>query len=342
MIKDIYFLTQAAALYGTIPEKLQPINEGFQNKIYQFSKNNTKWILRITTGKHKSHNLIQGELDYILFLKRCGLSVSEPVLSIKGNLIEKIQCNGESYYCSAFVKAEGGHIRVQDPAQWNASLFKSWGELLGRIHKAGKQYEIELKDSQVKRPRWSEEHPYNHELFLKVKPGAVKDKYESVVSALRTFTMDANHFGLIHNDYHQGNIFVKDGTITVFDFDDCCYFWFAYDIAAAFYHAYWQHTSYNEADLTFDQTFLVPFMKGYAEGNTLTEEIIDQVPLFLKLRELFLYQLFHKVWDINQLEDWQAYTINNLEKNIETNTVYAGLDENRILQIKKALNVFDK
>ncbi|WNB90831.1 phosphotransferase [Bacillus sp. NEB1478] len=342
MIKDMHYLRQAAVLYGTEVEELQPITEGFQNEIYQFSKNSTEWIVRITAGKHKSEHSIKSELEYIQFLKRCDISVSEPVPSMKGNLIEELRCNGESYYCSVFVKAEGGPIRVQDPAQWNASLFKNWGELLGRLHQVGKQYEIELTDVQVKRPRWSEEHPYNHEFFLNLKPGAVKEKYESVVSALHTFPMDANHFGLIHNDFHQGNIFVKDGTITLFDFDDCSYFWFAYDVAAAFYHAYWQHTSFNGPDPTFDQTFLVPFLKGYAKGNILSEELIDQIPFFLKLRELFLYQLFHKVWNINHLEDWQAYTINNLKKNIEANTVYASLDQNRILQIKKALNVFDK
>ena len=45
----------------------------------------------------------------------------------------------------------------------------------------------------------------------------------------------ADSYGLIHNDFNDGNFTVDydNGDITVFDFDDCCYFWFMYDLACA-------------------------------------------------------------------------------------------------------------
>jgi len=45
---------------------------------------------------------------------------------------------------------------------------------------------------------------------------------------------------LIHTDVHAGNFFVDDGRITVFDFDDSSYQWFASDIAIALYYTIWR------------------------------------------------------------------------------------------------------
>ena len=42
-----------------------------------------------------------------------------------------------------------------------------------------------------------------------------------------------DRFGLIHADMRLGNLLVDGDTVTLIDFDDCGFCWFAYDFAAA-------------------------------------------------------------------------------------------------------------
>ena len=145
---------------------------------------------------------------------------------------------------------------------------------------------------------------------------------------LSAFERKESTFGLIHNDFHQGNLIItKDGTITTIDFDDCAYNWYAQDIAVAFYHAYWQHSSYNGNNKAFPHTFMNHFFKGYQVENFLHEDIVEQIPIFLKLREIFLYQLFDRTWDKNNLEEWQKYTFLDLEEKIKKSIPYAGISD---------------
>lgn len=83
----------------------------------------------------------------------------------------------------------------------------------------------------------------------------------------------------------------------------------------------WTGLSFNPGRTTLPADFLENFLKGYSEENNLKEQIIDQIPMFLKLREIFLYWLFHQRWDLSNLEDWQEYTLVQLRKNIENDII---------------------
>ncbi|WDR03023.1 phosphotransferase [Devosia algicola] len=43
----------------------------------------------------------------------------------------------------------------------------------------------------------------------------------------------SHRYGLIHADMRLGNVLADDNSITLIDFDDCGFCWFAYDFAAA-------------------------------------------------------------------------------------------------------------
>jgi amicoumacin kinase len=324
-------LEKAASLYGVSSKDLKQISEGFQNKIYCYTKSNGDYIMRITSSEKRSREMLNGEISWVQFLKNSGVSVSVAIPSENNQFIEEVH----HYYVTSFEKAPGGPVHVQNSDQWNATFFRRWGRTLGQVHDAGKQF-ME-NESNTSRPKWNYEHPYNHELFMEMPSEVMKKKYDELVRKIEISPMDERHFGLIHNDFHQGNFFVYQDKITLFDFDDCSVFYYAYDIATAFYHAYWQHSSYNSAEDDFTVSFFTHFLNGYAETNILTSGMIDQLPVFLKLRELFLYVLFLKVWDIEHLQDWQDYTIRNLKTSIENNTIYARLDTKLLNQIKQNL-----
>jgi Ser/Thr protein kinase RdoA (MazF antagonist) len=72
-------------------------------------------------------------------------------------------------------------------------------------------------------------------------------------------------YGLIHGDVHAGNFHLHQGVVHLFDFDDCCYHWFAADIANAIYYAVWHQARY-EAPGADPAGFAVRFTRALLDG----------------------------------------------------------------------------
>jgi Ser/Thr protein kinase RdoA (MazF antagonist) len=75
---------------------------------------------------------------------------------------------------------------------------------------------------------------------------------------------DIDSYGLIHSDIHQQNMLVNDNHISVLDFDDCQYGFFALDIGIALYHAIWWGLPEDDsAKNDFALKIIKNFMAGY-------------------------------------------------------------------------------
>ncbi|MGG3560757.1 phosphotransferase [Neobacillus rhizosphaerae] len=304
-----------AARYDLAPEELIPITNGFQNSVYSYCKDGRDYILRISNRNKKSFSALENELKFIAALEKAEVSVSRPVPSKNNLMIELV----DKYFVVAFEKAQGVAVDVTDANVWNSDLFYNWGKQIGRMHKVSQRIELD-------RPKWTKEEPDLLNLLPKINSKLIIDRYTKLLDELREFHQDSHLFGLIHNDFHQGNFFVKDRRITVFDFDDCAYHWFAYDLAVSFYHAYWLTSSFTPEQTDFSKIFWLHFLKGYAEEQPIHREMLEQIPIFLKIREIFLYVLFIEKWDLHSLEDWQAYTLKDLKHRIEEQIPYSNVN----------------
>lgn len=302
---------EAAKRYDLNAGTLQPLTEGYQNVMYSFETPKGSRILRITPESKRSYEERVAEINWLHYLDQLGLSVSNSIPSIENRLIETVYMDGEKYYLTAFIKAEGCPVNVGDRSEWNISFFQKWGRVMGKMHHVTKSFQ----PNGPKRMSW---HETNRDMYhFKKLPVGIADKYEKLLKRVDTFQRDQDTFGLIHFDFHQGNFLTKDNTITLFDFDDCAYYWFAHDIAVSYYHAYWQGTSWYPEWKTFGKDFMISFLDGYQHENSLPKEILQQIPTFLKMREIFLYQLFLEKWNMNELEEWQSETLQNLKYQIE-------------------------
>jgi amicoumacin kinase len=299
-------------LYGQIEGDLVRINDGFHNTVYT----TRHFIFRVTPSSRRKKSDITNELTFIESLWKYGVPVSLPVKSLLERLVEPLD---ENHFVVAFEKAKGTPIDVTNRNVWNKQLYFHWGNLLGKMHNAGGKIK-------VNRPTWTVNQPDLLNLFPKITSGTIANKYKQLLNKLMNFQPTTNLFGLIHNDLHQGNIFVNEGSLTLFDFDDCAYHWFAYDIATAFYHAYWQASSFTPENTNFSREFWEHFLRGYQQEHKISKEIIQQIPIFLKIREIFLYTLFLEKWDLANLQDWQAYTLTDLKSNIESGKPYSDVN----------------
>src|SRR5271154_671527 len=77
---------------------------------------------------------------------------------------------------------------------------------------------------------------WDHPVFSAAERRLVMETRDRIRGAMDRLGCDPAIFGMIHADLHDGNLLSDGERLTVIDFDDCAFGWFAYDIAVALYH----------------------------------------------------------------------------------------------------------
>ena len=303
-----------------ISEKDIHLLDGFESFIYEFQQADQSYILRIGHSSRRPENLIRGEVDWINFLHRGGAGVSRAILAESGGLVVPVDDGcGEFFLATAFEKAPGG-----PPGKdlMGADFYKAYGRLLGCMHKLTKGYQP--GNPAWKRPRWDEPIMLEVLGWLPDSETRVAQRYIELKEYLDRLPESSDAYGLIHFDAHMGNMFVDHkGRITLFDFDDCSYSWLVNDIAIVlFYIALGKE---DQAALT--KEFMTHFMNGYRRENHLEDSWLKEIPYFLKLREIDLYAVIHRSFDVDNIDHpWVAMFMENRKQRIEDGVPFIDFD----------------
>jgi len=312
-------LEKALDCYLILTEQAQPL-DGFESFIFEFERDEGPGILRISHSIRRSMELIRGELDWVNYLFNGGASVACPIPSKSGEWVEIIEDGaGGSFLAAAFERAEGESHRGKG---WSPELLFNYGRLIGQLHRMSRDY----KPQQVswKRPQWDDPVMLEIDQYLPEEDQQVMRIYVELRDYLRDLPRDIASYGLIHQDAHQGNFFVTEsGKITLFDFDDCVYSWFVNDIALVLFYA----AMGQEDQAAFVTEFLTGFLPGYFREHQLDPIWFKEIPNFLKLREIDLYAVIHRSFDVENLDDpWCIRYMDGRKKRIEGNIPYLDFD----------------
>jgi amicoumacin kinase len=311
-------LQAALQCYDIAPEAAQKL-DGFESFIYKFTRPEGEYVLRIGHSGRRTPDLIRGEVDWINYLADRGTSVARAVLSRHGNLVEQLADGyGGEFLCTAFVKASGGEVRAE---QINERLFRSYGRLLGRMHALAKNYVP--SNPAWKRYAWDSPENNTTDRQLPASETLSMQKYHELMAHFRSLPCDRDGYGMIHQDAHPGNFFVdEDYTITLFDFDDCVYGHFIYDIAMVLFY-----TSMGEQDRAeYTGRFMPVFLSGYREENLLDPLWLKQLPHFMKLREIDLYTAILFSFGPKPEDHWCANYLEGRREKIEQDVPFIEFD----------------
>ncbi len=283
-------LASASAAFGIVPSTLKRLGS-FENFVFECELDGQPRILRLTDSEHRTPEAIHGELEWIAHLADNGVSVSRAVQSKSGGLVETIPLDlgnrneGICFSAAMFEKAPGKHAGPED---WNERLFEQWGEMTARMHRLAKSFQPSRPE--YKRRHWRDDEDLDIAAILPAGHELVIARFEELIARLLSLPTDPDSFGLIHVDFHQGNFFVHEGRITLFDFDDCHYDWFANDIAIPLFYA--SRSPMSGADTpAFARKFLGSFLLGYRKVRDLPEFWLNTLHDFMKLREMLLYSI---------------------------------------------------
>jgi Ser/Thr protein kinase RdoA (MazF antagonist) len=320
-IKDRYdegIYQQALARYNVRAEQVKRL-DGFESFIYEYARNGQEYILRVGHSLRRSPGLIAGEVDWINYLADGGVSVARAVASSTGKLVEVIDDGqGGAFLATAFEKAPGEPIRSE---AWNGDFFKRYGRLIGRMHALSKAYRP--PNPSWKRPNWDGPLMLDLESWIPDREPRVKERWAELNAYLQGLPRDGDGYGLIHQDAHAGNFFVHGDEIILFDFDDCVYGWFAYDIAVVLFYAVMGAQDWP----AFTRSFMTNFLAGYAQENELPPGWLARIPHFLKLREIDLYAVIHRSFDVQNLDDpWVKRYMDGRRQRLERGAPYIDFD----------------
>lgn len=100
-----------------------------------------------------------------------------------------------------------------------------------------------------------------------------------LAGALSSLPTDADHFGLMHADLHLGNLMANGDQLTVIDFDDAGFGWFAHDLAVSL------HPVLDEPWFADARAAL---LEGYRTVRPFGETSTAWIDTFLTMRSLMI------------------------------------------------------
>lgn len=117
----------------------------------------------------------------------------------------------------------------------------------------------------------------------------------------------------------------NDLNLTMIDFQDCEKHFYIFDLAVPVYSAIEYSFVGNGNIVDYENSITKAILDGYQEENELPKEMIDKLPLFIKLKEVFEYSIMHMYWNKEELTEEQVRIMNLYRMKIENKHAYINI-----------------
>ena len=282
---------------------------GFENFVFGTGQD----VYRITWEGHRSHDQLAAELEFLDYLQQAGAPAIKPRTLPDGSLLKRF---GE-FHVARFEQVHGESPCTE--SGYTPGVIRQWGRSIGQFHQLASQF-----DPVHQRGDWRTDENHQFDKRIPAEQAQVLVAAQTLMSDLSNLPVSTGTYGLIHSDAHVGNFLVHKGGLTFFDFDDCLYTWFAYDVATILFGAALQPWVPRDQQKIAGEIerFLDEFLAGYAETHDTAALMLEHMPVFLKLRELSLYAVIHAFMDMDELGWYASRFMEGRQARIEMQVPY--------------------
>ncbi|MGI8890554.1 MAG: phosphotransferase enzyme family protein [Chthoniobacterales bacterium] len=284
-----------------------------QNFVYAVERDDGPAILRFTHESHRSAQEVEAEVRWMQDLHERGLPVPEVRYSQNGALVETADSSHGRFLVTCFKRLAGQAPDPTDLRVWNPSMFEQLGAVMARLHQAA--YEAAWTPASLARRSWREENvAQNFHFYVPADEKMVHRAFDRLLGELDLWPRARDSYGLIHADLNHANFFITSGGLDIFDFDDSCYFWFAYDLVVPIFH--FPAAAQPEFDAKAREA-LVALLRGYESVRRLSTQWLETMPLLFKWRDLVTYGFFYQQLKIGNLPERLRTTFLSMRARIE-------------------------
>jgi Ser/Thr protein kinase RdoA (MazF antagonist) len=281
----------ALALWDHAPGSLEPVRAS-NNFVYRFV--DTAGRPRYLRIGETSVDKTQAELDFVNYLSANGADVAAPVRSLAGNLVEPLETSAGMFCAVVFEGVSGEQVKWGLDAENRKLLFER-GQSLGKLHRVAQSY----RPSGPRRLHWYEDDLFTEpEKYLTVQEIVPRREYEELIHWMLNRPRTLQNYGMVHGDFGSFNTLRRNGGLVAFDFDDCCYHWYLYDLAVSIRSARKLPSKYRKA-------YLRVLVEGYASQRDLNGEGVREIAQFCRVAALYRYVSLKRKWDFSNLTEKQ-------------------------------------
>ncbi|QQR35323.1 phosphotransferase [Devosia oryziradicis] len=242
------------------------------------------FTLRVHRTGYQSRVSIESELAWLMALRRdTALAIPEPIPGRDGKLLQHFETPHGARIAVLFRYIDG---HEPQPDSNLGDLFVTLGRYAAIMHNHVTMWH---------RPPGFERQVWQAATILdadgpwgdwRLAPGItdstrpVLDRLDSALwLRLAAYGTGVDRYGLIHADMRLGNLLVDGDKVTLIDFDDCGFCWFAYDFAAAI--------SFHETNPAVP-ALRAAWIEGYKTERQLTQDDIAAIDSMVMLRRMAL------------------------------------------------------
>lgn len=254
------------------------------------------YALRVHRPGYHDLAALESELTWTEALAAAGLPAPAAVRTRDGRTYAKVALpNAAEVRHVGLVRWVGGTSLAEDlganakPTEIRA-VYASLGQLIADLHLASIQWS---PPPGFKRHAWDAQGLVGEQpiwgRFWEIEGAsgaqraallAVRNQLLDILSAL---PKNPDAYGLIHADLNCDNVLRKGGCLSVIDFDDAGFGWFAFDLAVAA----WYRMDAPNGTPQFEAAKAALF-DGYRRRRPRCAQVLELVPLFLLVRTLML------------------------------------------------------
>jgi Ser/Thr protein kinase RdoA (MazF antagonist) len=330
-------LASACQLYATTPDLLIPLSGGHYNVVYKFPLQQTSLVsktcevsmygvMRIGVQDCPPEQTL-GMLEWARFLSEHGAPVTAPLPSTNHLLLEQLTHDDTCYIVTAFENAEGILAENIPPSEWTDDLFQGIGSAVGKFHRISLDYRPSRPA--LTRPMWFDSYEIHEATkLLATSSDPAREKLSCLVNELKQLPTSQSDFCLIHDDLHFANFLIlPGGQVAIIDFDDCVIGFPVIDVAMALFDVLVLYNPTDEAEKqAFARCFLSNYLAGYRTESELPQYWLEQVPHFLKLKELCIYADLLGHADVDLPDSWVGRFMHGRSDRIAGDIPYVDID----------------
>lgn len=298
-----------------------------RNVIYKAICNGWCFVVRLIDQQMRTKEQIECELQFQKFLYDNNANVTKPLMTIDSEWVIKCIIGTKQYYASAFTFAEG--LNWDERVDESPETLYQIGKALGRVHKLSKNY----KEATFKRRSWDEQHELVEapELFEEYCKELCTPFYE-FCDQMKALEDNHDRYGLTHGDYLMSNYIIDNGKVTIIDFDESEYSWFAMDLAICI-RCYLVGDEPEKASEKIELAERIHYnlLLGYQSENTITSDMIYDLNKYIRVRDYIeIAQLLRMIKQGRTLCDIEARLLKTDLERVLNNRPFIEFDLSRI------------